>query len=87
MPTQGKYTDIFVVPLCPSRNILIQYLLLEGAGIATGYEPEDRGVGVRVPIEPRIFFSPRCPDQLWGPFSLLSNGYRGLLPGGKAVGA
>jgi hypothetical protein len=43
-------------------------------GIATGYELDDRGVGVRVPVESRIFSSPRRPDLLWGPASLLSNG-------------
>jgi hypothetical protein len=33
-------------------------------GIATNYELNDRGVGVRVPVESRIFFSTRRPDQL-----------------------
>jgi hypothetical protein len=35
--------------------------------IATGYGLDDRGVGVRVPVESRILFSPRRPDRLWGP--------------------
>jgi hypothetical protein len=51
-------------------------------GIATGYGLDDRGVGVRAPIESRIFSYPRRPDWVWGPPNFLSNGYRG-----KAVGA
>jgi hypothetical protein len=31
-------------------------------GIATGYGLDDRGVGVRVPVGSRTFFSPRRPD-------------------------
>jgi hypothetical protein len=56
-------------------------------GIATGYGLDDRGVGVRVPVGSRIFSSTRRPDWLWGPTSLLSNGYRGSFPRGKASGA
>jgi hypothetical protein len=57
------------------------------AGIATGYGLDDGGVGARVPVASRIFFSPRHPDRLWGPPSLLSNGYGALSPRGKAAGA
>jgi hypothetical protein len=51
-------------------------------GIAIGYGLDDRGFGVRVPVGSRISFSPRRRDRVWGPLSLLSNGYRGLLPRG-----
>jgi hypothetical protein len=47
--------------------------------IETDYGLDDKGVGVRVPVEARIFTSCR-PDRLWGPPRLLANGNRGLLP-------
>ena len=56
-------------------------------GIATDYRLDDRGFGVRVPAVPRIFSPLRLPNWLWVPHSLLSNGYRGPFPRGKAVGA
>jgi hypothetical protein len=56
--------------------------------IVTGYGLNDRGVGVRIPEGSRIFSSPRRPDRLWGPPSLLSDGYKELFPFpvGKAEG-
>jgi hypothetical protein len=51
-------------------------------GIATGYEMEGRGVGVRGLVWSRIFSSPRRPDWLFGPLSLLFNGYRRAFPRG-----
>jgi hypothetical protein len=47
--------------------------------IATGYGLHDRVVGVRVPEGAGFFSSPRRPDRLWGPPSLLPNGYRRLF--------
>jgi hypothetical protein len=48
-------------------------------GIAIGCGLEDREVGVRVPVRLRIFSSPRRPERLWGPPSLISLGYRRLF--------
>jgi hypothetical protein len=40
-----------------------------------------------IPGTARFFFSPQRPARVWGPLSLLSNGYRGSLPGGKRQGS
>jgi hypothetical protein len=50
--------------------------------IATAYGLYDQGVGVRVPIESRIFNSSHHPDRLWGSHNLLSIGYKGIFPWG-----
>jgi hypothetical protein len=60
------------------RNVTQGLRRRDGAvGIATVYGPDNRGVGVRVPVVSRIFSSPRRPNRLWGPPNLLSNWYRG----------
>jgi hypothetical protein len=52
-------------------------------GLANGYGLDNRGVGVRVPVEPRIFTSPHRPDQLWRPSSLQSKELlAGIFPPG-----
>jgi hypothetical protein len=55
-------------------------------GISTGYGLDDQGVGIRVPVGSRIFFSPRLPDRFWGTPSFLSNRYRRLFLQGKSGG-
>jgi hypothetical protein len=46
-------------------------------GIVKGYGLKDRELRVRVLVGARIFSSPCCTGQLWGPPILLSNGYHG----------
>jgi hypothetical protein len=64
-----KYGNTTVCEM--SRNSVVS--------IMTGYGLDDRGVGVRVPVRPRILSSPRHPDRLWDPPNLLLNGYWGLF--------
>jgi hypothetical protein len=51
------------------------------AGVTTGWM-----VWARFPVGEKILSSPQRSDRLWGPISLLSNGYPGLFPGGKEAG-
>jgi hypothetical protein len=51
----------------------ILYVGSRGSAVstATGYDLNDRGIAVRVPVVSRIFSSPRRPDRFWGPPSPL----------------
>jgi hypothetical protein len=46
-------------------------------GIAAGYELDDQGVAARFPVGEELSLL-----HVWGPPSLLSNGYPGLFPQG-----
>jgi hypothetical protein len=59
--------------------------LAVAVGIATGYGLDDRGVGVRVPVESRIFSSSRRPDRL-GVHPSYPVGTGGSFPGVKRPG-
>jgi hypothetical protein len=48
------------------------------SGIALGYGLDDQGFESRQGLG--FFFPPPRPDRLWGPPSLLSNGYQGFFP-------
>jgi hypothetical protein len=52
-------------------------------GISPGYRLDDWGVGVRIPVEWKIFSSLCRSDRIWGPPNLLLDGYRGRFPGVK----
>jgi hypothetical protein len=56
-------------------------------GVATGYELDDRGVGVRVPVGSRIFSMWSRPTLGLTQPPILYNGYWGSFSGGKAAGA
>jgi hypothetical protein len=52
--------------------------------IVSGYGLDDQAIEVRSPtVAKAILLYPLCPDRLWGPPSLLYNGYRRYIPGVK----
>jgi hypothetical protein len=55
---------------------------VSSGSIVSDYGLDDRAIGVRSPAGAKDFSSSLCPDPLWGPPSLLYNGYRGSFPRG-----
>jgi hypothetical protein len=56
---------------------------VSSVSIVSDYGLDDRAIEVRFPAQAKGFFLyPLCPDRLWGPPSLLYNGYRGSIPRG-----
>jgi hypothetical protein len=68
-------------------TVIYSHLLSkEGAGIATRYGLEGPGIEIKRQFYKKKFrwgqIFRTCPGRLWGPPSLLYNGYR-VFPGGK----
>jgi hypothetical protein len=91
--------DVFGNPKIPSRflqtvisynlvrdkDVRVYVLPYSSGSIVSDYRLDDRSIGVRFPAGAKNFSSSLCPDRLWGPPSLLYNGYRGVLsPGVRA---
>jgi hypothetical protein len=73
-PLLAAVNDFYLLALL--SNVRSQDCIVD---IATGYGLDDQGVGVRALVGSGIFSSPCQPDRLWGPHSLLFNGYRRLF--------
>jgi hypothetical protein len=89
--SNGHWKISWTVEYSPYSRTLIRFLIVNIApflcldsvvGITTSYGLDKRGVGVRVPVGSRIFFSPCRPDRLWVHPTSYPVG-----TGGKAAGA
>jgi hypothetical protein len=70
-----------------TSNVAVILSWVSAVGIAIGYGLDVRGVGVQVLVRSNIFSFFTSSYWLWGPPSLICNGYRGLFRWGKAAGA
>jgi hypothetical protein len=71
-----------------TKNIVFSPILIQEPGssvsIVSDYRLDDRAIGVRSLTEAkRIFPLASVSTLVWGPPSILSNGYRGPFLGGK----
>jgi hypothetical protein len=83
-------TILLIFPVLCFQN-KVYFYLWAGDGVAVSivsdYGLDDKAIEVRSPAEEKEFFLyPLCPDRLWDPPSLLSNGYRGSFPRGVKRG-
>jgi hypothetical protein len=67
------------------------YRTISGSQVSSGsivsdYGLDNRAIGIQSPAEAKEFSSVLlCPDRLWDPPTLLSNGYRGSFPRGVTL--
>jgi hypothetical protein len=67
-------------------TIFSSHSLDSADGMATGYELDGRGVGVRAPVRWRFFSSPRRPDRFWSSLNPYPVDTGSSFPGGKCSG-
>jgi hypothetical protein len=80
-PVASRYTD-YAIAAVIMRKAFNTGSRDNSVGIAMGYRMDGRG---SIPDTGKtLFSSPQRPDRLWGPPSLLSNGYRRFFPVGQS---